>query len=118
MKQYAAETPEPQSDKLEKPDIEFQYKNATYILDVTFAVEANICNAFNGKIHKYGGTYGYNRVIPLVLRYNGTDKLPEDGHRERRQSSRVWEQGKAKGNSGSEQPLYLPLTVPLKTHGT
>ncbi|CAL5979485.1 Hypothetical_protein [Hexamita inflata] len=34
-------------DKLEKPDIEFQYKNATYVLDVTFAVETNICNAFN-----------------------------------------------------------------------
>ncbi|CAL6003946.1 Putative_reverse transcriptase/endonuclease [Hexamita inflata] len=60
------------SDKLEKPDIEFQYKNATYVLDVTFAVEANICNAFKGKILKYGGTYGDNRVIPLVLRYNGT----------------------------------------------
>ncbi|CAL6030566.1 Hypothetical_protein [Hexamita inflata] len=27
----------PVSDKLEKPDIEFQYKNATYVLDVTFA---------------------------------------------------------------------------------
>ncbi|CAL6041449.1 Reverse_transcriptase (RNA-dependent DNA polymerase) [Hexamita inflata] len=62
----------PVSDKLEKPDIEFQYKNATYVLDVTFAVEANICNAFKGKILKYGGTYGDNRVIPLVLRYNGT----------------------------------------------
>ncbi|CAL5980885.1 Reverse_transcriptase/endonuclease [Hexamita inflata] len=62
----------PSSDKLEKPDIEFQYKNATYVLDVTFAVEANICNAFKGKILKYGGTYGDNRVIPLVLRYNGT----------------------------------------------
>ncbi|CAL6006572.1 Reverse_transcriptase (RNA-dependent DNA polymerase) [Hexamita inflata] len=45
---------------------------ATYVLDVTFAVEANICNAFKGKILKYGGTYGDNRVIPLVLRYNGT----------------------------------------------
>ncbi|CAL6108703.1 Hypothetical_protein [Hexamita inflata] len=56
----------------EKPDIEFQYKNATYFLDVTFAVEANICNAFKDKILKYGGTYGDNRVIPLVLRYNGT----------------------------------------------
>ncbi|CAL6036860.1 Reverse_transcriptase (RNA-dependent DNA polymerase) [Hexamita inflata] len=62
----------PVSDKLEKPDIEFQYKNATYVLDVTFAAEANICNAFKGKILKYGGTYGDNRVIPLVLRYNGT----------------------------------------------
>ncbi|CAL5987753.1 Putative_reverse transcriptase/endonuclease [Hexamita inflata] len=62
----------PTSDKLEKPDIEFQYKNATYVLDVTFAVEANICNAFKGKILKYGGTYGDNRVIPLVFRYNGT----------------------------------------------
>ncbi|CAL6051963.1 Reverse_transcriptase/endonuclease [Hexamita inflata] len=62
----------PSSDKLEKPDIEFQYQNATYVLDVTFAVEANICNAFKGKILKYGGTYGDNRVIPLVLRYNGT----------------------------------------------
>ncbi|CAL6054739.1 Putative_reverse transcriptase/endonuclease [Hexamita inflata] len=62
----------PSSDKLEKPDIEFQYKNATFVLDVTFAVEANICNAFKGKILKYGGTYGDNRVIPLVLRYNGT----------------------------------------------
>ncbi|CAL6041333.1 Hypothetical_protein [Hexamita inflata] len=39
---------------------------------LTFAVEANICNAFKGKILKYGGTYGDNRVIPLVLRYNGT----------------------------------------------
>ncbi|CAL6074750.1 Putative_reverse transcriptase/endonuclease [Hexamita inflata] len=57
---------------MEKPDIEFQYKNATYVLDVTFAVEANICNAFKGKILKYGGTYDDNRVIPLVLRYNGT----------------------------------------------
>ncbi|CAL6047489.1 Reverse_transcriptase (RNA-dependent DNA polymerase) [Hexamita inflata] len=62
----------PSSDKLEKPDIEFQYQNATYVLDVTFAIEANICNAFKGKILKYGGTYGDNRVIPLVLRYNGT----------------------------------------------
>ncbi|CAL6053906.1 Putative_reverse transcriptase/endonuclease [Hexamita inflata] len=62
----------PSSDILEKPDIEFQYQNATYVLDVTFAVEANICNAFKGKILKYGGTYGDNRVIPLVLRYNGT----------------------------------------------
>ncbi|CAL6042067.1 Reverse_transcriptase (RNA-dependent DNA polymerase) [Hexamita inflata] len=62
----------PSSDKLEKPDIEFQYKNATYVLDVTFAVEANICNAFKGKILKYGGTYGDNRVILRVLRYNGT----------------------------------------------
>ncbi|CAL6087886.1 Reverse_transcriptase (RNA-dependent DNA polymerase) [Hexamita inflata] len=62
----------PSSDKLEKPDIEFQYQNATYVLDVTFAVEANICNAFKGKILKYGGTYSDNRVIPLVLRYNGT----------------------------------------------
>ncbi|CAL6112291.1 Putative_reverse transcriptase/endonuclease [Hexamita inflata] len=60
----------PQSDKLEKPDIEFQY--ATYVLDVTFVVEANICNTFKGKILKYGGTYGDNRMIPLVLRYNGT----------------------------------------------
>ncbi|CAL5981257.1 Reverse_transcriptase (RNA-dependent DNA polymerase) [Hexamita inflata] len=62
----------PTSDKLEKPDIEFQYKNATYVLDVTFAVEANICNAFKGKILQYGGTYGDNRVIPLVLRFNNT----------------------------------------------
>ncbi|CAL6116172.1 Hypothetical_protein [Hexamita inflata] len=35
-------------------------------------VQANICNAFKGKILKYGGAYGDNRVIPLDLRYNGT----------------------------------------------
>ncbi|CAL6101281.1 Hypothetical_protein [Hexamita inflata] len=36
------------------------------------AVEANICNAFKSNILKYGGTYGDNRVIPLVLCFNGT----------------------------------------------
>ncbi|CAL5991490.1 Reverse_transcriptase (RNA-dependent DNA polymerase) [Hexamita inflata] len=45
----------PSSDKLEKPDIEFQYKNATYVLDVTFAVEANICNAFKGHVWRQSG---------------------------------------------------------------
>ncbi|CAL6041941.1 Hypothetical_protein [Hexamita inflata] len=32
----------------------------------------HLCNSYVGKILKYGGTYGDNRVIPLVLRYNGT----------------------------------------------
>ncbi|CAL5998617.1 Hypothetical_protein [Hexamita inflata] len=50
------------------PDIEFQYQNITY---VTFALQAKIYE-FKGKILKYGGTYGDNRVIPLVFRYNGT----------------------------------------------
>ncbi|CAL5979588.1 Putative_reverse transcriptase/endonuclease [Hexamita inflata] len=98
----------PSSDKLEKPDIEFQYKNATYVLDVTFAVEANICNAFRGKILKYGGTYGDNRVIPLVLRYNGTvyeksmnlltKYLPEITGLE---GVGARQEGEAQGNAGS-----------------
>ncbi|CAL6024306.1 Hypothetical_protein [Hexamita inflata] len=36
------------------------------ILDVTFAVEANICNAFKGKILKYGGTYMLITFLPEI----------------------------------------------------
>ncbi|CAL6052435.1 Hypothetical_protein [Hexamita inflata] len=50
----------------------FQKLVFAYVLDISFVVEANICNTFKGKNLKYGGTYGDNRVIPLVLRYNGT----------------------------------------------
>ncbi|CAL6075347.1 Hypothetical_protein [Hexamita inflata] len=107
----------PSSDKLEKPDIEFQYQNATYVLDVTFAVEANICNAFEGQILKYGGTYGDNRVIPLVITnalHDETIAIKHGQKRDRHATGRralrappglesvgARQEGEAQGNAGS-----------------
>ncbi|CAL6076274.1 Hypothetical_protein [Hexamita inflata] len=66
--------------------IEFQYKHATYVLDVTFGVQARV----QRQDIKYGNAYGENPSQASNVRE--TVKLPEEV---RHQTSRVSEQGKA-----------------------
>jgi hypothetical protein len=54
-----------------KPDVELELDSKKWCLDVAFASSARAQVSYNEKISKYTSLYN-GRVIPLIVRYNGT----------------------------------------------